>query len=375
MVGSSASAAASRDATFTKVWDVRSPVAVGRFLPVTGHYIAADRHAVYVASGEGGLAALDRRTGRKRWSASLAGMGGALLQASSDGIVVVNSYEELVGLDAVTGKPRWRVSLPALGLSGYWPGRSVVAGESILVGLSGNGEGDFRPPIVLALEVRTGRQVWSSTLEPGTDLIFATPSVRDGVAVFLSTLSSPGSASGNKVHALDTASGALRWKVDLGGEQAFGFWPAQHDATTVVIPAVRGSDKIRAVDATTGAARWSGPGGIVLRNDAGLWVLGRDSSLVLLDPTTGAARGSSITLSGAPSGIASPQLFDLGSGKVAVFTGGELSVIDRQGQLIGTPRTVPVMIDQPTQVGGTFYVATSDGRIVGYATRERAPAR
>jgi outer membrane protein assembly factor BamB len=377
---SSASAGAAGNPTVTKVWDVRSPVTFGRFLPETGHFVVADHRAVYVASGltdQGQVVALDRRTGRARWRASSAGRGGALIQASGDGVVVVNSYEEIDGLDTATGQLRWSVSLPALGLAGYWPGRSAMAGDNILVGLSGHGEGDFRPPIVLALDVQTGRQVWSSTLAPGTDLNFSTPAVRGSVAVFMSTLSAPGTASGNMVHALDTSSGSIRWHVELGGEQAFGFWPAQQDDTTVFILGVRGVDELRAVDVVTGAQRWSTPGRIALRNLAGLWVLRPDHSLALVDPDTGAFRGPStaISLSGAPSGVASPQLFDVGSGAVAVFTGGTLSVVDREGMVRGTPRTVPLMIDQPTQVGRRFYVATSVNRIVSYATRVPAPAR
>jgi hypothetical protein len=104
-------------------------------------------------------------------------------------------------------------------------------------------------------------------------------------------------------------------------------------------------------------------------------VIRGDSSLVLIDPDTGATRGSSTPLSNGPNGVASPQLFDLGSGRIAVLAGGALSVIDREGEALGTPRRVPLTIDQPTQVGRRFYVAAADGRIVAYATRDPAPSR
>jgi hypothetical protein len=72
----------------------------------------------------------------------------------------------------------------------------------------------------------------------------------DGAAVFLSTLSHPGSAPGNVAHAVNIKDGAVRFAVQLGGSQ--GFW----NASPIKTRAGMHLPGLITVDPRTGAEQW-----------------------------------------------------------------------------------------------------------------------
>ena len=361
---------AAGDVQIKNVWSVRAGIEFARVLPNTGHFIVADEDRVFVASGltdPGAIVALNARTGRSMWRQTTNGPGGAALQATDGQLLIANSYDRIFGFAADNGAQRWSVSLSDLGLSDYWPVRTTLSGDVAIVGLSSSGEGNVRPPILLALATSTGEPVWQTALRDGTDLMWAEPSIVGDILVVMSTLSHPDSAPGNVAHGVDVRDGTVRWQLDLGGGQAFGQSSPAIDATTAYLPGVRGAPEVRAVDLTTGEQRWSTPGGVGIRTDDGLWVLRLDFSLVLVDPSTGVPTGTA-TAALAPSDSLAIQLLAFESRHVGLVANTTLTVIGFDGEVIEQRRIISQIraMDRAAQVGPLLYVANSDNTVAAY---------
>lgn len=299
-------------------------------------FVAGDR-GMAPSAGQteigGRVTALDRETGEERWVADLDEP--AFLQGVAGSTLIANAqYDRILGLDPEDGSVEWEISLPTLGLSGYGAVVSAVGDPMTVIGLSAEGEGDVREPVLLGVAPSSGKVQWVQHLVEGTDLNWGAPPIDGGQVVFQSTVSHPGSATGNVAHLVTVADGSIVWASELGGGQRYSHLPAVIDGALVHL---QGPDEIVAVDRNDGTRRWSAPGHAVLKSQDEVWLIrdeapdGSDRSVVVVDPLTGSTRrelGSPID--------APQQLLDLGGQRVGVVSRSEIAVVDANGRVLGS---------------------------------------
>jgi outer membrane protein assembly factor BamB len=256
---------------------------------------AVTARRIYVGSGDGGLYAVDRATGRTVWRFA-AGDPVTASPAVAGGLVVAATHGgRLFAVDEETGRLRWsRRTGAALPFNTYpagawdvWASSPTVTGATVVIG---GADG-----MIYALDLATGKARWA--FRTG-GRVRATPAVADGTVIV-------GSWDG-RVYALDLATGQERWVHRTIGDTLdsgkFGFdrralqsspaiaegrvfvgsrdgglyaldartgkreWRASHRGSWVVgSPAVKdgtvyvGSSDgqfVQAVDAATGTERW-----------------------------------------------------------------------------------------------------------------------
>lgn len=262
-------------------------------LASSGNIVLADDR-VYVADGFGAgrdgehrrVSALDALSGEVVWQRDdLTGeqsVDDVFLQALvGDTLVVNGQYDTVTAVASSTGDTIWSFRLP----EGYGAVRSAVSEDVLLVGTEAPREGDVRPPIVYALDVANGSTLWSATLAEGTDLQWHSPPLADGLVFVSSTLSHPGSASGNMIHAVDVSTGELRWVAELGGDQLFHFYPALVIGELLVSWSPEGAAIAHRV--SDGSMAWARAGVIPMAVDASGSVYGYADGIVELDLSDG----------------------------------------------------------------------------------------
>jgi outer membrane protein assembly factor BamB/subtilisin family serine protease/protocatechuate 3,4-dioxygenase beta subunit len=182
--------------------------------------------------------ALAGETLRPAWTAEA---GGEVLFSSpviGAGRVFVNTDDgRLVAFDAQDGTRLWEFT-GSLGMRGA----PAVAGGTVYTG--GGVDGGIH-----ALDAATGELRWTVPT-PGRRTIYTAPAVRAGV-VYATTGFTPDRS--DTVYALDAETGAERWSVDIGPRAFFG--PAVADG--LVVAASAGTRTLVGLDAATGAQRWS----------------------------------------------------------------------------------------------------------------------
>jgi quinohemoprotein ethanol dehydrogenase len=154
-------------------WRTELPGASSKASPIVDNgvmYVAAGGGAI-MGGGGGAVYALDARTGAIKWTFPPEGAGISALNkgvAIGDGLVFVGlSNAHVAAIDMKTGKLVWD------GLAGEDPPAAgqfisaapVVADGKVLVGV-GSGDAGFRCRLV-ALDIKTGKQVWSFISIPG----------------------------------------------------------------------------------------------------------------------------------------------------------------------------------------------------------------
>ena len=194
----------------------------------------------YVADRQGTLVALDAAEGAERWRFAFESTFEPA-PAVADGVVYLNGFPHLVALDAATGAERGRFDA---GPSYLNP--PAVAGGTVYV-VRGPGE-DGTPSVLLALDAPSGAERWR--FGGPENRAAATPAIAAG-AVYAS--------DGQAVHALDPATGAIRWSFATGGT----VWapPAYADGAVYVASAQYFAARsevgfLHQLDAATGAERW-----------------------------------------------------------------------------------------------------------------------
>jgi outer membrane protein assembly factor BamB len=184
---------------------------------------------VVVGSWDGRVYALDLRTGGTRWvhhtigdtlDSKAAGFDRRALQSSpaiAGGMVFVGSRDGgLYGLDLATGERRWRVSH-----RGSW----VVSSPAVQEGrvFVGSSDGHF----MHAVEAATGKEIWRL---PTAANVLASPLLAGGLLVVTTHRTD---APWGDLLAIDPATGLVRWRLRLdessnsspvafGGELYFG---------------------------------------------------------------------------------------------------------------------------------------------------------
>jgi outer membrane protein assembly factor BamB len=264
-------------------------------LASSGYIVLADEERVYVADGFGegndptrAVSAFEATNGELLWQRTdltpdLAD--DVFLQVLTGRRLVVNAqYHTVTAVNAITGESLWTFSLP----NNYGAVRSTARGDVLFVTTEAPREGDVRPPVVYALDLDNGTVIWETALAEGTDLQWHNPPIAQGLVFVSSTLSHPGSATGNKVHALDIETGEVRWVVDLGGEQGFSFYPALVSGDLLVLFSPVGSTL--ALDISDGTQVWTQPGTFPLAIGLNGAIYATDDGIVQLSHADGEAR-------------------------------------------------------------------------------------
>ncbi len=324
----------------TVAWTWRAPGSVnGTVAIVAGH--------VYVVS-DGGVAALDERTGRGQWVD--AAVHGTSSPTVSDGTVyVLDGATVLHALDAGTGQERWSAHLDA---QPYATGFSspVVSGSLVIVGIASVEEVASSPTTtfhgsVVAVDRSRGAVVWRhATADPPSDGVGVWSSVSvdpttDTVFVSTGNNYTVAGPTSDAIVALDLRTGAPRWtrQVSTGDvftighaesdDSDFGTNPVLFDATVHgtrrhLLAAGQKSGAFWALDRVTGQILWhrtisggsaliggvfnngaydgqrlvlagndGGPGGAAARTSGAPTRSGQHTSeLTALDPATGRVR-------------------------------------------------------------------------------------
>ena len=205
--------------------------------------------ALVVVPTDDGLIALDRRDGRRRWTAVLGDR--ATTPVPAGGQLVTTLWNgSVVAVDAGTGRTSWRVPLGGPTLA-----PPVASGDVVVASWDGG---------LAGVDAATGTVRWDVVLPRGT----GAPGVVDGRAIVV--------AGDATARAHDLRTGALRWSVAVRGPGAAEVPPVAAGAGDAVVVTATGS--VARLDAATGAVRWATAGG------AGVWrggvVVGRWSTAV-----------------------------------------------------------------------------------------------
>ena len=215
--------------------------------------------AIYFASDDGNVYAVDAESGRQIWKTSTRGPA-PCTPAVANGMVYVGSYDgKFYALDAQTGGVKWKFAtegekrFEAKGIHGFLPKNQIIA-DPFDIFLSspvvadgsvffGSGDGNL-----YSLDATSGSLRWK--FKTG-DVIHASPAYADGV-VFVGSWDS-------YFYAVDAKSGKEKWKFH-GGEDALvhnqvGFQSSPAVVDGVVYTGCRDA-QLYALDAANGELKW-----------------------------------------------------------------------------------------------------------------------
>jgi outer membrane protein assembly factor BamB len=225
--------------------------------------------AVYIASTDGSLYALNRADGTQRWKFDSKGPI-ASSPAVAGGVVIVSSVDGLIyGVDAATGASKWTFAtkgerrFTAPGIHGAIPRTErmpdpfdvFLSSPVIANGVVYIGSGDQN---VYALDASTGALRW--TFGTG-DVVHASPAVANGVVYV-------GSWDRN-LYAIDASTGRERWRYTTGNDTTIynQIGIASSAAVAGGLVFVGGRDgHFHVVDAATGQLKWK-------HNNRGGWTI------------------------------------------------------------------------------------------------------
>ena len=169
------------------------------------------------SNGDGHAYALDARTGALRWKQDVVSINGMSSLAAGEGLVYFGGSRpgKFYALEARTGRVAWTWSDRALSANGMGDATPAYA-EGIVVESTVLATGQPETPVVgavLALEAKSGRELWRRTfssgrLKPGMST--GTPVVHGG-RVYVS------SPIDGRLRALDLRTGAVTWQTELAG--------------------------------------------------------------------------------------------------------------------------------------------------------------
>lgn len=268
---------------------------------------AVEGDTVYVGADDGGLYALDRRSGRRRWRFMT---GGEVLTGplARDGVVYFGSGDGHFYAVDRRGRERWR----------FEAGGPVYSSPIWTDGMLLFGANDAR---FYALDAETGRPRWTSDA-PGY-AIESRPFVAGDTVYF--------GAWDTFLYALDLKDGHLKWRTEGAGSAA----------------------------STPGAARYYSPADAAPVVAGGkVYVADRAYMLTILDAATGAVLGTR-------RGVSAVGLAKDGKAVYLRGTDGDLRKIDLAGcELWSRPAYTGYVPTAPVEVDGVVYSAGGTGRVV-----------
>ena len=152
-----------------------------------------DEDTVYIGSQASMFYAIDRRTGREKWSFSSSGSIWATCVVT-DRYVCVGCDKEMYCLDKFTGRKVWTFS------TGGWSWSS----PSVVDGVLYFGSGEY---VCYALDIETGQKLWATK---GKGRCYFSPVVLDGVIY--------GGTRDGSVYELDRQTGKVNWSFKVKEE-------------------------------------------------------------------------------------------------------------------------------------------------------------
>ena len=227
--------------------DLKTGQSVWRYaseLPLSGGP-GAGEGLVVVGSLEGDVIALDAATGTEKWKAKV---GNVVLAAPAigGGTVYVHSNDgRVTAFDAATGERRWfySVEVPTLTVRGSGP---VTIGPGIV--FVGNDNGNMT-----ALSATDGGVLWSTPVaEPDGRSELERMADVDGAVVIDNTMLFATSYKNHTI-AIDGPSGQIVWDRENGGPRGLGL---SNSAVVVTDPV----GKVWALDKNSGASMWQQDG-------------------------------------------------------------------------------------------------------------------
>lgn len=270
---------------------------------------AVARRQVEVGNGKKSLIAVGARDGKQRWSVNLHGSG-MPTPALVDGVLVHHDGAgDVVALDPATGRVLYERPLGAI---------------ASMVGALPTGDGAFAtsglfPNGVSKLRASDGATIWHVSMSEADSGVGDCPPVSDGARIFCDDiapvkpgeLADVGVAGQERAYALDSATGAWRWNVGL----ETGVIPPRNETAIplydngAVFLGSAIAPYMHALDAASGTLRWRtaihGPvlGGIVAA-DGVLYFGDLQGYLWALDEASGKVLGSKKM--GTPFNVGSP---------------------------------------------------------------------
>lgn len=215
---------------------------------------AVDRTAVYAVGGHREILAVDRRTGRPRWSQPSGAGGGATqgfrLVAVGRDTLVAGDYD-LFALRRSNGRPVWTF---APGDGGYGPGIYLGDCDERLA-FAGSPAGRL-----YAVDCLSGQLVWSLPVDAeGACTVFEPVAAGQTVVAGYTTFSAPVRGG---VIAADRTSGTRLWQAafPLPTDPLLGVgWAGGPVLVGDQVVVSSGDGRIHCVDRATGRFRWSLP--------------------------------------------------------------------------------------------------------------------
>lgn len=335
--------------------------------PVISGATVVVAHADRAAGDHGGLVALDLATGAIRWQVTTPYPVTAAPAIDGDTVVATLASGEVRGYALADGTPRWQqaiaVGVPSLAASLWAP--PTISNGVVFAGV----EGRFS-----ALDVATGAVLWSVDLQPQYPWLgsLAAPAIANDLV-----LASFGREDG--ITAFSTAAGDKRWQL----KSALAVNAAPVVVGDVVYVATA-TGEVLSLDAPTGTVRWQRSlvsGGFdwayaitaaPAYADGRLFVPTQWGALIALDATTGNELWRTST-PGGPLETAHYRSAQPGFAASPVVTGTTvwvgrpdgvleaLSVTD--GHELWTTQLGSPMISTPAPAGSALVVATYDGTV------------
>jgi outer membrane protein assembly factor BamB len=232
--------------------------------------------------------AVDAETGEQRWTHTLQGATNDAYVAGQhpDGLVLVApSIGDVTALDAATGEAMWMWYEKPKDIA---PGPPAVADGTVYFPGSFTNEGNDRAPVVTAVDGGSGRILWETDLEPGTELQWSPPTVTDDLVLVADTTGTEGGAA--HLTALRRDDGEVAWTVPYAGGQQ-GFHSVQPLVVDGVAVAANGTS-LYGIDVAQGRQLWRRQGGSVAMlfgvTDGGV-LADAGRGLEVVDPRSGDA--------------------------------------------------------------------------------------
>jgi len=325
---------------------------------------AAAAGTLCLAAGPG-FRGLSASTGKESWSLSgreedLLGAAMAVMAVSEEAFIVTGP-SAAAALDPRTGQRKWRFSPPTVTVNGL-PSLSVFAADSTTVYATGVSRGSGGPQCcILAIDAVTGHRKWATYFPLTAEISELTAG--DGVVC---ALSGPAPAT---MIALDARTGARMWTapgpaVPFGGVIAGG----------VISGPIGGTSGVVAIDALTGRTLWTtNVGGTLERTASGAGIvyaptfngpelIGVPGDLIALDAHSGKRLWARHFTEGAP--------LNLQPAGAVLYTGFGSSVMhaldSRTGDTLWTYTMPLARNDQLSDIvltPGRVYLASLNGAI------------
>lgn len=310
--------------------------------------------ALYVSCMDGSLVAMDKRTGKPRWTAKTGDYCHSSPTVAGDLVLVGSADGSLHAFDRKSGKPKWK----------FPTGGPVYASAAVAGDLAVFGSGDG---IVYGVDLKSGKERWRYALPKGNTSFVQSPATTDGERFYLG-------AWDKHLYAFDRR-GELLWRRDCVGERSWAYSPAiggpAVSSSLVVVPA--NGNNLCAFDPKSGEVRWnvSSPGDkygysspTIVGDRIVIGCLGGKGEIRCLSAKDGAilwtAQTGSTIYDSSPSEA---------NGVVAVGSvSGLLSAISlADGKIVGGYR-LPTghMLASPVSESGAVYAASYSDRVVAF---------